>query len=51
MKDARDLDDLAVAAVEQKMRRLLHPSSAYVSSAQRKMVSPRALGHELGTFL
>jgi hypothetical protein len=38
---------IVAAAIEKEMSRLPHASAAYSALAERKMVSPRALDHEL----
>jgi hypothetical protein len=37
------------AAIEKEMSRTLHPWTAHSGSAQRKVVSPRAPDHDLGS--
>jgi hypothetical protein len=38
------------AAIEKEMSRILHPWTAHAGSAQRKVVSPRAPDHDLGSL-
>ena len=48
VKDASHLNHAIVAtAIEKEMSRLLHAYAAYSAPAERKMVSPRTLDHDL----